>query len=152
MDKDVTDAMAQIIFQLCAETEATETIEKSMMMTGKVRYIWRKSKRSRDNSRSSSYDSSRSSSRGRPPRNLQHSNRYRRRPTPHHIDTITINKELIGNSDTHSEGKPTSKCKNRVPTPLPEKLFNFSDTRSTCDELSLTDTDSVTSYTHTPAR
>ena len=36
LDKDVTDAMAQIIFQLCAETEATEDIEKSMMMTGRV--------------------------------------------------------------------------------------------------------------------
>ena len=36
LDNDVTDAMAQIIFQLCAETEATETIEKIMMMTGRV--------------------------------------------------------------------------------------------------------------------
>ena len=35
-DKDVKDEMAIIIFELCAETEATETIEKSMMMTGRV--------------------------------------------------------------------------------------------------------------------
>ena len=122
------------------------------------RHSWREPHKSRDSSRSSSHDSSRSNSRGRPSKSNkhhkspQHSSRYRRSPTPFQIHSMTTAvQEPTEASDTDSEDKPVSKCKNRCPTPLPSKLFNFSDLdSSTCDELSLSKMGAGTNYTLHP--
>ena len=110
------------------------------------RHCWRKPHKSRSSSISSSHDSSRSNSRSRHHKSPQHTNRYRRSPTPFNIHSITTSvQEPTEAANTDSEDKPVSKCKDRCPTPL---LFNFSDfNSSTCDELAFSDMEACSNYT-----
>ena len=109
------------------------------------RHSQREPHKSRNSSRSSSHDSSRSNSRSKHHKSPQHSNRYRRSPTPFTIHSIMTSVQKSAEAaNTDSEDKPISKCKDRHPTPL---LFNFSNLdSSTCDELAFSDTEVCTNY------
>ena len=49
-----------------------------------------------------------------------------KKPTPYHINTITIAGPCTAsNSDTEDNSTQLKKCKSRCPTPLPAKLFSF---------------------------
>ena len=82
-----------------------------------------------------------------------HNSRYRRSPTPYKIDTITLNTDKTS-TDTKDIPVQLNKCKNRISTPLPGKLFTFptfsnsEDLDATCNELLLPDTSSETESIH----
>ena len=138
LDRDVITAIVWTTSQPYADLETIENIES---MTDKADTVRESPHRSRVNRRSSGRSSCRSSSKSRSHNRC--TRRYRRRPTPHHIDTITITRPNTAENSDSDEDEPKPRRRPATPHPHVKEIF----TTDSDSNIDAGNTDSEMSFT-----